>query len=124
MTPGRHGMTLLEALVALAVLATGVLAVQRLAVRSVAGIASDAELTRAMLLARALLAEAELVPPEPGHVAGDLAGRGAQAAGLRFERTVHPGPHPGLREVHVRVFRPDRPGNACELVEFVRVPTT
>jgi len=119
----RHGMTLLEALVALTVLATGVLAVQRLALHSVAGIAADAELTRAMLLARALLAEAALAPPEPGHVAGDLAGRGPQAADLRFERTVSTGPHPGLREVRVRVFRPDRPGDTCELLEFVRVPT-
>ena len=120
----RHGMTLLEVLVALTVLATGVVAVQRLAVRSVAAIATDAELTRAMLLARTLLADAELAPPEPGHMAGDLTGRGPQATGLRFERTVRPGPHPALREVRVRVFRPDRPGDACELVELVRVPTT
>ena len=120
---GRRGMTLLETLVAVAVLATGVLAVQRLAQLSVAGIAVDADLTRAMLVARALLAETALALPEPGHTAGDLSGRGPEAVGLRFERDVRPTPHPGLREVRVRVFRADRPGDACELVEIVRVPT-
>jgi hypothetical protein len=76
-----------------------------------------------MLLARTLLAEATLAPPEPGHVEGDLAGRGAYAAGLRFSREVRTTPHPGLREVHVRVSWGPRPGDACELVELIRVPT-
>jgi prepilin-type N-terminal cleavage/methylation domain-containing protein len=120
---GGRGMTLLETLVALAVLGTGVLAVQRLTVLSVAGIATDAQLTRTMLIARALLAETALALPEPGHTAGDLSARGPAAAGLRFERDVRPTPHAGLREVRVRVFPADRPGDACELVEIVRVPT-
>ena len=48
----RRGMTLLEVLVAVAVLATGVVAVERLLARSVGAVATDAELTRAMLLGR------------------------------------------------------------------------
>jgi hypothetical protein len=106
-------MSLLEVLVAVAVLATGVVAMQRLLAGSVAGLASDGELTRALLLARSLLADAEVTPPEPGHTQGSLAGR----AGGRT-------PHDGLRQVRVRVYA-DGPGAAaCELVELVRVPTS
>jgi type II secretion system protein I len=114
-------MSLLETLVALAVLATGVLAVQRLMTASVAGIARDADLTRAMLGARALLAEAALAPPEPGRTAGTLGAETPGGATLRFERDVLPTAHPGLREVRVRVFGRE-PGTRCELVELIRVP--
>ena len=107
-------MTLVEVLVALAVLAVGVVSLQRLLVRSVAMVARDGEASRAMLLARALLAEAELRPPEPGHT------EGARPGGLRFDRDVRRTPHPALREVRVRVSAGG--GTACELVELVRVP--
>jgi len=109
----RRGFTLLEVLVALVVLAVGVVALQRLLVRSVAGVADDAQLTRAMLAARALLAEAEVRPPEPGTTTGT---RG----GLTFERAVGRTAAPALREVRVRVFAGS--GATCELVELIRVP--
>ena len=112
---GRRGLTLLEVLVALAVLATGVTALQRLLARSVATIGADARLSRAMLEARALLTQAELTPPEPGHDGGERGG------GLRFERDVWRTVHPELREVRVRVYW-DAGGRACELVELIRVP--
>ena len=116
-------MTLLEVLVALVMLATGVLALQRLVVGSVGGIAGDARLTRAMLLAHALLAEATLAPPEPGHATGTLDGRPG-GAGLRFARDVLRTPHDGLREVRVRVEAGPGDRDGCELVELVRVPTS
>jgi len=109
----RDGFTLLEVLVALVVLAVGIVALERLLARSVAGVAVDAELTRAMLAARALLAEAEVRPPEPGTTTGT---RG----GLTFERWVGRTAAPGLREVRVRVFVAG--GATCELVELVHVP--
>ena len=111
----RRGFTLVEVLVAVAVLALGVTALQRLVVRSVATVAADADATRTMLLARALLAEAELRPPEPGHADG------VRPGGLRFARDVLRTAHPALREVRVQVWS-DAPGSACELVELVRVP--
>jgi type II secretion system protein I len=120
MTTARRGMTLLEVLVALAVLATGIVALQRLAARSIDAVATAERLTRAMVGARALLAEAVLVPPEPGHLEGDLAAESR----LRFERDVTPTPHPGLREVRVRVWWERRDRAVCELVELVRVPVT
>jgi len=108
-----RGFTLLEVLVALVVLAVGIVALERLLGQSVAGVAADAELTRAMLEARALLAEAEVRPPEPGTTTGTR-------AGLTFERWVGRTAAPALREVRVRVFAAG--GATCELVELVRVP--
>ena len=114
---GRRGITLLEVLVALAILALGVTALQRLLVRSVATVTADGRATRAMLLARALLADAEARPPEPGR------SEGARPGGLRFEREVRRTLHPALREVRVRVY-PEAGGTACEVMEMVRVPPT
>jgi len=112
----RRGTSLLEVLVAVAILATGVVAMERLLVRSLAGLATDGDLTRAMLVARSLLADAEVTPPEPGHADG-------ARDGLRFARDVLRTPHDGLREVRVRVFTPGATSGGCELVELVRVPS-
>ena len=110
----RRGFTLLEVMVALAVLAVGVTALQRLVMRSVATVAADGAASRAMLAAQALLAEAALHPPEPGHT------EGTRPDGLRFRREVARTAHPALREVRVRVWS-DGAGTMCELVELVRV---
>jgi len=111
----RRGVTLLEVLVAVAVLAVGIVALQRLLVGSVVAVAADRDATRAMAAARAVLAEATLRLPEPGRI------EGVRADGLRFEREVRPTVHPRLREVRVRVHG-DAAGTSCELVELIRVP--
>jgi type II secretory pathway pseudopilin PulG len=111
----RGGFALLEALVALVVVAVGVTALQRLVTRSVATLGEDLRLTQAMLAAQALLADAELDPPEPGHTGGVTAG------GLRFERDVERALHPALRQVRVRVW-PDAGAAPCELWEVILVP--
>ena len=111
----RRGLTLLETLVAVAILAIGVTATARLLARSVTTIGVDRDAGRAMLAARALLAEAALHPPEPGVI------EGIRPDGLRFEREVRPTGHPRLREVRVRV-QPADGGAGCELLELVRVP--
>ena len=113
--PDRAGFGLLEVLLALVVVGVGVTALQRLVTRSVTTLGEDLRLTRAMLAAQTLLADAALVPPEPGLVDG------ATPDGLRFERSVTRAPHPELREVRVRVW--PAPGAApCELWEVIRVP--
>jgi general secretion pathway protein I len=113
----RRGLTLLEVVVAIAVLAIGLVALERLVGRCVATIADDARLTRGMLAARALLAEAALVAPAPGFDEGER-------DGLRFTREVRPTAHPALREVRVRVGDGPRDRTACELVEVIRVPAS
>jgi general secretion pathway protein I len=111
---GTRGLTLLEVVVAVAVLAVGVVALERLVGRSVATLADDARLTHAMLAARSLLAETALAVPEPGLDEGTR-------DGLRYAREVRPTPHPALREVRVRVGDGPRDRGACELVEVIRV---
>ncbi len=112
----RHaGFGLVEALLALVVVAVGVTALQRLVTRSVATLGEDLRLTRAMLAAQALLADATLAPPEPGESGG------ATLEGLRFERVVRRAPHPALLEVRVRVW-PDDGAAPCELWEVIGVP--
>jgi type II secretion system protein I len=110
-------MTLLEVLVALAVLATGVVGLERLLAASVAAVAADARLTRGMLAARALLAEAAVGVPPLGSAAGEV----AATPGLRWERDVTATPHSALRQVRVRVSWAEG-REACELVEVIRVP--
>ncbi len=111
----RRGFTLLEVLAAVTILAVGLTALTRLVAHSVATVSADTQLTRAMLVARTLVAEAELAPPEPGHT------EGARSGGLRFERDISRTPHADLREVRVRVY-PEAGGSGCEIVELVRVP--
>lgn len=108
-----RGFTFVEVLVAIAILATAGVALERLAVRSVSQLITDAEVTRAMLLARSVLADASVTPPEPGWT-------GMDRDGLHVERDVRRTAHPALREVHVRVATPG--GDSCELVEVIRVP--
>ena len=109
-----RGLTLLEVVVALALLAIGVTALQRLVATGVRTIGDDARLTRAMLLAQAILADASLHPPPPGHVAGER-------PGFEWERDITPTPHPALREIRVRVHDGRSGREDCELVEVVRV---
>lgn len=111
---GRRGLTLLEVLVALAVLAVGVTALQRLLARSLATVAADGEVSRALVVGRALLADAALAVPAPGHTTG-------MRGGQPFEREVLRTPHPALREVRVRVAA-GAGGRTIELVEVLRVP--
>ena len=111
-----RGFTLLEVLVALAVVGTGLTAMARLTAASVATLDTEMRRAQALLAARAMLADATLAPPPLGRRDG------VRTDGVRWEETVEPTPHPRLRTVRVRVFAtPDTP---IELVEVVRVPAS
>ncbi|HXH05290.1 MAG TPA: prepilin-type N-terminal cleavage/methylation domain-containing protein [Vicinamibacterales bacterium] len=116
MTPRRTspGFTLVEAVVALAVVATGVVAAERLLARSARTVAVERAAARAQLAAHALLAEARADALPLGTSAGTT------ADGVLFERDVRATPHPALREVRVRTEVPE--GAGCELVEILRAP--
>src|SRR5262249_35100020 len=111
----RAGFGLLETLIAVAVVASGVVAVQRLVARSVATLGEDLRMTRGMLSAQTLLADAPLAPPQPGHTSGST------PESLRFERAVARPPPPAPPEGRVRGW-PDDGAAPCELWEVVHVP--
>jgi general secretion pathway protein I len=112
----RRGFTLVEAVVAVAVLASAGVALQRLVVRSFGTVEHDARRARTLVVARALVAEAAIRPPAGGRDAGE------RPDDLRWVREVRPTPDPHLREVRVRVESRDG-GDGAELVELVYVPS-
>jgi general secretion pathway protein I len=113
-----RGFTLVEAVVALAVVAMAAVAAERLLARSARTVAAERAAVRAQLAAQALLAEARESPLPLGTSAGTA------QPDVRFEREVRATEHPALREVRVRTQAGDDPGASCELVEVVRAPRT
>jgi type II secretion system protein I len=111
----RHGFTLVEVAVAVAILAVAGVALQRLVVQSLGTIDEDARRAHTLVVARMRLAEAALRPPPPGSETL------AEAGGGRTTRIVTPTAHPSLREVRVRS---EAPGgrDATELTELVYAP--
>lgn len=119
----RAGFTLLEVLVAVAVLGLGVVSLLGLHVRNLALIARDQRITESTLLARALMTEAEVEPfPDIGLMSGDFEDRyPGQFPDLRWEREVSPTPVPDVREVRVRVFHGDEEsGDDVSLSYYLR----
>jgi general secretion pathway protein I len=117
------GFTLLEVLVAVAVLALALVSLLGLHVRNLALIDRDQRVTQATLLARALMTEAEIEPfPEIGRASGDFTERyPGLYPDLRWERDVVPTPLADVREVHVRVFRGDEEsGDDVTLAYYLR----
>jgi type II secretion system protein I len=108
------GFTLLEVLVAVALLAGGTTALLRVAGTSTDRLAIESRRARALLAAQALLADAELAPPPLGRR------EGVRSDGFAWTTVVEATPHPRLRQVTVRVMA--EPERAIELVEVVRVP--
>ncbi len=103
----RSGFTLLEVLVAVAVLGLALVSLLGLHVRNLALLERDQRITDATLLARALMTDAEVEPfPDIGLTDGDFEDRyPGRFPGLRWEREVTaPLPVPDVREIRVRVF--------------------
>ena len=92
----RRGFTLLEVLVAVAVLGLALVSLLGLHVRNLALIERDQRITEATLLARALMTEAEIEPfPELGILDGDFEERYPERyPELRWEREVLATPVP------------------------------
>jgi prepilin-type N-terminal cleavage/methylation domain-containing protein len=110
----RRAFTLLEVLVALALIAGGGIAVLRLVRSGVEATAADGAYTAALFAAIDELARARLDPPPPGT---ETSTRGT----MRLERWTRTALDPSLLEVRVRAT----PANAVagiELVEIIRAP--
>ena len=112
--PACQGFTLLEVMVAMAVLATAFTALLGLHVRNLQTVARDQAYLEAILLARTLITEVELAgSAEIGSSSGDFeASFPGEYPGFRWERTVADAQLglglgiPDIREVRVRVIPP------------------
>jgi general secretion pathway protein I len=119
----RAGFTLLEVLVAVAVLGLALVSLLGLHVRNLALVERDQRITEATLLARGLMTEAEVEPfPDVGLTSGDFEERyPGRFPGLRWEREVAPTPVPDVHEVRVRVSRGDEEsGDDVSLFYYLR----
>jgi general secretion pathway protein I len=118
-----RGFTLLEVLVAVAVLGLALVSLLGLHVRNIDLIARDQRVTEATMLARGLMAEVDAGPfPDLGVTDGDFeVDYPDRYPDLRWEREVLTTPVPDVREVRVRVFRGEREsGDDVTLTYYVR----
>ena len=120
--PARAGFTLLEVMIAMAVLATAFTALLGLHVRNLDTVARDQAYLEAVLLARTLLVETELGgAAEVGTASGDFETLyPGQYPGFRWERSVLETGLFETREVRVRVIPPLGEAAAAELTLYVR----
>jgi general secretion pathway protein I len=117
------GFTLLEVLVAVAVLGLALVSLLGLHVRNIDLIDRDQRVTEATLLARGLMTEVETGPfPDLGATDGDFElDYPDRYPELRWEREVLTTPVPNVREVRVRVFRGEREsGDDVTLTYYMR----
>lgn len=117
------GFTLLEVLVAVAVLGLALVSLLALHVRNIDLVARDTRITEATLLARGLMAEIDAGPfPDLGLAEGDFDEEYPNRyPGVRWEREVATTPVPDVREVRVRVFHGEEAsGDDVTLTYYVR----
>jgi general secretion pathway protein I len=118
-----RGFTLLEVLVAVAVLGLALVSLLGLHVRNIDLIARDERVTVATLLARALMTEVETGPfPDLGATDGNFeVDHPGRYPDLRWQREVRTTQVPNVREVRVRVFRgEEESGDDVALTYYVR----
>jgi general secretion pathway protein I len=121
--PPRAGFTLLEVMVALAIIAFAVVGLLGLHARNIKIVARDQNLTRATLLARELISQIQFQVTSNGlRDLGDDQGTFDGYPGYRWERRVMTTGLDEMREVIIRVIWDESMPNACELVYFVRDP--
>lgn len=119
----RAGFTLLEVMVALAIIAFAIVGLLGLHARNIQMIARDQNLTRATLLGRELISQIQFQVMTNGlQDLGDSQGTFEGYPGYRWERQVLPTGLDEMREVVVRVIFDEANPAACELVYFLRDP--
>lgn len=112
----NRGFTLIEVLVALAIVAYALIGLLGLQNRNLTLVSQDQNVTRATLLARMLIAEMEVREkfPELGFTSGEL------EDGFYYEREVNETPLPEVREVRLRVIFDERRPDLVELLYYIR----
>jgi general secretion pathway protein I len=122
--PQPSGFTLLEVLVAVAIIATALVSLLALHGRNIQIIAYDQRLNRATLLAQAVMTRTIVAEsfPDPTRSSGDF----ANDPDYRWELEILRGPtrelEDQIREIHVRVYWNIDDPDAVRLVTMVRKP--
>ncbi len=119
------GFTLLEVMVAIAILGTALVSLLGLHHQSLQSVIRAQDMTRASMLAQAVMTEAELERfPELGKTSGDFqASFPGQFRDFQWERTVEAsGNFPDVREVKILVRYGPNLGGSFALVEFLHSP--
>ena len=122
----RGGFTLLEVLVALAVLGIAMLALLTLHDESIRSVMRGQEITRAAMLAQTIMTQAELERfPRVGMMHGDFQKLFPnEYPGYQWERIVEKsGTFPDIRKVQVIVAYGPRLGNRFSITEFMHDPS-
>jgi general secretion pathway protein I len=119
------GFTLLEVMVAIAILGTALVSLLGLHHQSLQSVIRAQDMTRASMLAQAVMTEAELERfPDLGKTTGDFqASFPGQFRDFQWERTVEAsGNFPDVREVKILVRYGPNLGGSFALVEFLHSP--
>ncbi len=122
----RAGFTLLEVLIAIAVLGISLLALLSLEHQDLQSVIRGQEISRAAMLAQAMMTQAELERfPPLGTTSGNFDQLySGQYPNFRWTRMVEPSSvFPDLREVEIHVLYGPRLGRDFALVEFMHNPT-
>ncbi len=117
----RNGFSLLEVIVAVAVLGLALVSLIGLHNQNLAVIARDQNISIASMLAQGLMAETEAEGyAEPGVENGDFKESWEESfSNFAWEREISELPLPGLRQVRVKVFWDDDPERAVELYYYL-----
>jgi general secretion pathway protein I len=121
----RAGFTLIEVMLAMAIVATALVALLGLQHQSLLSVARGQDLTRAALLAQEVMTAAELERfPALGQTHGDFANmHPKQYPNFRWMRAVEATAlFPDVRKVKVRVLFGPRFSHSFDLTEFMHSP--
>ena len=121
----QAGFTLLEVLIAIAVLGIALLALLSLEHQDLQSVIRGQEISRAAMLAQAMMTQAELERfPPLGTTSGNFDQMySGQYPNFRWARSVEPSPNfPDLRKVEIQVLYGPRFGRNYSVVEFMHNP--
>ncbi|MEO8346573.1 MAG: type II secretion system minor pseudopilin GspI [Betaproteobacteria bacterium] len=118
-TTRRHGFTLVEILVALAIVAVALTAGMRALAQSADSATALKARTLALWVAQNRLAAAQASAPWPG--LGNYSGNAAQAgASFLWREIITTTPNPAFRKIEITVMEPERPDySIAHLVGFI-----